>query len=111
MADQSQADNPQKKSRYERVKEILNNAQGDANPSYQGHKKFWNLPLEEFLQVTIYGIRMIAPAGEEDFCQDYMEAAGQSCCESMPAADDASAPPTEQPAEASTEKSVGESCC
>ena len=109
MTDQPKPDRP--KSRYEQVKGILNEAQGDANPSYQGHKRFWNLPLEEFLQVTIYGIRMIAPAGEEDFCQDYMEAAGQSCCESMPAADDASAPRTQQPADASTEKSVGESCC
>src|SRR5437660_4595857 len=109
MTDQPKPDRP--KSRYEQVKAILDEAQGDANPSYQGHKRFWNLPLEEFLQVTIYGIRMIALAGEEDFCQDYMEAAGHSCCESTPAADNASASPPEQPADASTEKSVGESCC
>jgi len=25
------------------LKKILNDAQGDANPSYQGNKRFWNL--------------------------------------------------------------------
>src|SRR2546430_8553555 len=80
MADQSQADNPQKKSRYERVKKILNDAQGDANPSYQGHKRFWNLPLEEFLSVTIYGVRMIAAEGEADVCGEVMQPAAHSCC-------------------------------
>ncbi|MBZ5617662.1 MAG: tyrosinase family protein [Acidobacteriia bacterium] len=49
-------------TRYQRVKEILNQASGSANPSYQGYGRFWELPLEEFLEATIYGIRMIAPA-------------------------------------------------
>jgi tyrosinase len=48
--------------RYQRVKQILNEAAGDAQPSYQGYGKFWELPLSELLEVTIYGIRMIAPA-------------------------------------------------
>src|SRR5580765_1083236 len=97
MADQSQGNNPETKSRYERVKEILNNAQGDANPSYQGHQRFWKLPLEEFLNVTIYGVRMIAAEGETDFCEDAMQPASHSCCgsEAEPA------PPTE----------TGASCC
>lgn len=50
-----------KQSRYERVKEILNTAAGSSCPSYQGYGKFWNLPLQDFLKVTIYGVRMIAP--------------------------------------------------
>jgi tyrosinase len=87
MADQSQGNNPETKSRYERVKKILNDAQGDANPSYQGYKRFWNLPLEEFLNVTIYGVRMIADEGEADFCDEAMQPPAQSCCasESEPA--------------------------
>ncbi|HEY0349754.1 MAG TPA: tyrosinase family protein [Pyrinomonadaceae bacterium] len=99
MADQSQADNPQKKSRYERVKKILNDAQGDANPSYQGHKRFWNLPLEEFLSVTIYGVRMIAAESAADVCDEVMQPAGHSCCGSeaesaAPAADTTSTEPS-----------------
>ena len=49
-------------SRYRRVKQILDNAAGSACPSYQGRERFWNLPLPEFLEVVIYGVRMIAPA-------------------------------------------------
>src|SRR5204862_7758071 len=52
------------------------------NPSYQGRKRFWNLPLEEFLTVTIYGVRMIAPQGEADFCDEVMQPSAHSCCES-----------------------------
>jgi tyrosinase len=49
------------RSRHERVKQILDKAAGDAHPSYQGYDRFWNLPHAQFLQVTLYGIRMIAP--------------------------------------------------
>src|SRR5260370_169841 len=55
-------ENPQQWSRYQRVKEILNRAQGPVCPSYQGYGKFWELPLAQFLTVEIYGVRMIAPA-------------------------------------------------
>jgi len=48
-------------SRYERVKAILNAAQGEADPSYQGHTRFWEMPLERLLTLELYGIRMIAP--------------------------------------------------
>ena len=50
-------------SRYQRVKQILDKASGDAHPSYQGNDRFWNLPHAAFLEVVIYGIRMIAPPG------------------------------------------------
>jgi tyrosinase len=83
MTTNDQAGAPQQPTRYQRVKEILNAAQGDTNPSYQGYKRFWELPLEQFLAVTIYGIRMIAPAGEADFCEDQLaapRASGCSCC-------------------------------
>jgi tyrosinase len=48
-------------SRYDRVKEILNSASGAVHPSYQGHDRIWNLPYSEFMDVTLYGVRMIAP--------------------------------------------------
>src|ERR1044072_4926306 len=82
MADQSQGDTPTSKSRYEQVKRILDEAQGESNPSYQGYGRFWNLPLEQFLQVTIYGVRMIAASGTEDVCADIF-AGAHGCCEPM----------------------------
>jgi len=54
-------DQAPKWTRYLRVKEILNQASGNTNPSYQGYGRFWELPLPEFLEVVIYGVRMIAP--------------------------------------------------
>src|SRR5918912_2013388 len=85
MANEDQKETPQKPTRYQRVKDILNNAQGAACPSYQGYHRFWELPLDEFLEVTIYGVRMIAPAGTDDFCEQNMPAPRAprgSCCES-----------------------------
>ena len=111
MADQPQDDKA--KSRYQLVKEILNEAQGDAYPSYQGHGKFWELPLEEFLQVTIYGVRMIATAGEEDVCRDAMAGSGpgSSCCESTPEIENESSPASEQSVSATGERTAEHSCC
>src|SRR5438105_11540081 len=83
MANEDQKETPQKPTRYQRVKDILNNAQGAACPSYQGYHHFWELPLDEFLEVTIYGIRMIAPAGTDAFCEQNMPAprgSHGSCC-------------------------------
>jgi tyrosinase len=85
MANEDQKETPQRPTRYQRVKDILNNAQGAACPSYQGYHRFWELPLDEFLEVTIYGVRMIAPAGTDDFCEQNMPAPRAprgSCCES-----------------------------
>lgn len=55
---------PPEESRYERVKQILDKAQGETCPSYQGNKMFWRLPLADFLTVEIYGVRMIAAPDE-----------------------------------------------
>ena len=108
MADQPQDDKA--KSRYQLVKDILNEAQGEAHPSYQGHGKFWDLPLEEFLQVTIYGVRMIATAGEEDVCRDAMAGSGpgSSCCESTPEIEPEPSGPS---AGATSEGTAEHSCC
>src|ERR1700722_10345603 len=51
-------------SRYRQVRKTLDEASGDAHPSYQGHDRFWNLPYAEFLKVIIYGVRMIAPPAD-----------------------------------------------
>ncbi len=60
--DQSKPDSTARWSRYDRVKQILDEASGDVHPSYQGHDRFWNLPHAQLLEVKLYGIRMIAPA-------------------------------------------------
>ncbi|HEY0547097.1 MAG TPA: tyrosinase family protein [Pyrinomonadaceae bacterium] len=85
MANEEQKDSSQPKSRYERVREILNAAQGDAHPNYQGYGKFWELPLEQFLRVKLYGIPMIADEGAQDFCEENMPTDDESqgsCCSS-----------------------------
>lgn len=114
MANDAQKDDSPKPTRYQRVKDILNKAQGAASPSYQGHHRFWELPLAEFLEVTIYGIRMIAASGEADFCEQTLTTASptrHSCCDTS-SDEDASAsdikPTTAaDPGAASSQ----ESCC
>src|SRR5258707_6138713 len=44
MAEDQPATPPQP-SRYQRVKDYLNQAAGDGHPSYQGYGRFWELPL------------------------------------------------------------------
>ena len=44
------------------MKAILDEAASGATASYQGYERFWHLPLAEFLALTLYGVRMIAPA-------------------------------------------------
>ncbi|MGO9271303.1 MAG: tyrosinase family protein [Terriglobia bacterium] len=79
---------PQAWSRYQRVKEILNEAAGSANPSYQGQDRFWNLPHQEFLAAQLYGIPLIAPApGRSPF-----QMAPASCCHPQPSASAPSGP-------------------
>ncbi len=55
-------------SRYQRVKTILNTAAEGGDANYQGYGKFWERPLEQFLNVEIYGIRMIAPGPDASSC-------------------------------------------
>jgi len=63
---------PSVQTRYQRVRAILDAAAGKSCADYQGYGKFWNLPLDRFLEVTIYGIRMIAPATAGDHCDRVM---------------------------------------
>src|SRR5258705_12809671 len=57
-------------TRYEKVKQILDRGAASSKVDYDGLGPFWHLPLPQFLQVEIYGVRMIAPA----------EAPAASCC-------------------------------
>ncbi|MGH9720270.1 MAG: tyrosinase family protein [Bryobacteraceae bacterium] len=76
-------------SRYQRVKQILDEAAGEAHPSYQGHGQFWNLPYSQFLAAKLYGIRMIAPVQAASPGLPVTPAApANGCCHS----DDAPAP-------------------
>jgi tyrosinase len=95
-------------SRYQRVKQILDAAAGNSTADYQGYGRFWNLPLPQLLEVTIYGVRMIAPPTSPDPCEALAAnlpivaasapAKSGSCCHGTPAAAPAAsaapAPPT-----------------
>jgi tyrosinase len=72
-----QPETPQPWSRYQRVKAILNQAQGQITPSYQGYGRFWELPLNEFLAVCLYGVPLVAPAAGGT---SPPAAAAASCC-------------------------------
>lgn len=86
MADQPQNENTPGWSRYQRVKQILNDAAGEACPSYQGHERFWNLPLRDFLAARLYGIALIAPAPAAARPASLPIVSGGSCCHTEPAA-------------------------
>ena len=64
--DETDDDTDQRMSRYALVKQYLDAAQEGSCSDYQGYGRFWHLPLDEFLEVCIYGVRMVA-SPHEDF--------------------------------------------
>ncbi len=55
--------NKKQQSAYDKFKTIMDKAAGNSTADYEGHGKFWNtLSLAELQTVSIYGVRMIAPA-------------------------------------------------
>ncbi len=48
-------------TRYERVKQILDQAAAGGAKDYDGKGLFWQMPLPQFVEVRIYGVQMIAP--------------------------------------------------
>ncbi len=58
-------------TRYERVKNILNEAAGESAADYDGFGRFWKLPLEQLLSLEIFGVRMIS---------EEKESLQSSCC-------------------------------
>jgi len=60
-------------TRYERVRQILDDAAGESMADYGGTGRFWHLPIGELLRVEIGGVRMIAaPDDKAEACP---------CCE------------------------------
>ncbi len=55
-------------TRYDRVQQILDTAAGNSTADYDGHGRFWRLPLNEFIEVRVHGVRMIAPAEAKHSC-------------------------------------------
>ncbi|HYX27886.1 MAG TPA: tyrosinase family protein [Pyrinomonadaceae bacterium] len=67
-------------TRYEKVKQILDQAAAGSSVDYDGLGAFWHLPLTQFLEVEIRGVRMIATAKVEahSCCHGSSEDAGES---------------------------------
>jgi tyrosinase len=55
-------------SRYARVVAILDAAAADSKADYGGAGRFWDGDLDAFEKVSVYGVRMIAPAVEASCC-------------------------------------------
>lgn len=47
--------------RYQRIQNALREAAGDSSSDYGGLGPFWELPLDQLLTATLYGVRLIAP--------------------------------------------------
>jgi tyrosinase len=50
-----------RKTRHERVMEILEEASGSGDADYGGAGRFWHLPIDQLEEVSVHGVRMIAP--------------------------------------------------
>ena len=114
MADQQQETQPPAASRYERVKQILDAAQGSVTPSYQGLGRFWNLPLDKFMQATLYGIRLIADPVPPDPCDDIVNPTRSCCQDDEPAPQpppQQESPPMPQQESSQMPEAGGHSCC
>jgi tyrosinase len=48
--------------RHQRFRNVMDAAAGSANPQYDGYGRFWNLPLSDLRDVTIYSIPMMRGA-------------------------------------------------
>ena len=67
----------QKLSRFQRVQQILDDAQGKCIPDYQGLGAFWR-DLNTFKTAELYGQRLIAP--EPDQSGDPNSSGSKCCC-------------------------------
>ena len=71
------------KSRYQQFQNLLREAAGDSASDYGGLGPVWELPLDQLLSATLYGVRLIAPddKGEEkkaSCCSHKGSASGES---------------------------------
>lgn len=53
-------------TRWDRIRDILDAAAGDSTSSYGGIGRPWKRSRNELLTLEVYGVRMVAPAVEED---------------------------------------------
>ena len=90
-------------SRYARVKQYLDAADEGSCADYQGYGRFWNLPLDTFLTVEIYGVRMIAPPRD-----DFSRLTPRQVAEQGPVT---TAPPAASAATGAEAPTGGGSCC
>lgn len=66
-------------TRYQHVQQILRDASGDANPDHESKGRFWELPRDQFVALTIYGIELI-PAQYRSGSLSAPANGGGSCC-------------------------------
>ena len=66
-------------TRYQHVQEILRNAAGDGSPDHESKGNFWELPRDQFVVLTIYGIELI-PSQFRSGNGAAGGGAGDSCC-------------------------------
>jgi hypothetical protein len=52
-------------TRFERVRQLLNDAVGTRSPSHGGRGKFWNLPLDQLKTLKVVGQRVIETEGAD----------------------------------------------
>jgi len=50
--------------RYSLIQRVLANASAGSNPQHTGGRRFWELPVAQFLQIQVYGQRLLAPKGQ-----------------------------------------------
>ncbi|MFO0847191.1 MAG: ferritin-like domain-containing protein [Gemmataceae bacterium] len=53
-----------RKTRFDRVREILEAAAGTGQPSHGGAGRFWNQPRAAFLQTVVYGLKVVETQGD-----------------------------------------------
>lgn len=81
-------------TRYQHVQEILANAAGDAQPDHESKGRFWELPRDQFVELTIYGIELIPQKYRSG---SVSSAHGASCCSTNGGQAGAPVPPLETP--------------
>ena len=47
------------RTRYQHVQNILREAAGSASPNHESKGQFWDLPRDEFVTLSIYGVELI----------------------------------------------------
>lgn len=101
-------------SRLARIRQLLDQASAGVQASYQGLGAFWQLPLPQLLGAELYGVRLIAPAPDDDTAGPISSASAQppsspaqsSCCHA-PAPPPSCCTPPSAPAAAPPQRGRG----